>query len=310
MSFKRILILVAPLLLLSFVTPQEVFSQESTNCLICHSAMKGRLETAAGVLIELNIDTDRFQSSVHGFLSCTDCHLRFSDNPHSSPDARVPSELLAIASEISSKYPVDPVAAAACDSCHEVIYQKVLDSVHGRNITVKNQTDGALCLDCHGSPHYITPVKDVNSPVGRWLQAETCGRCHGDRELNEKYDLEENVMESYEESFHARKLHLGHTGAPLCSSCHNAHDIKSKDDPDSTVFGKNRIKTCGKCHAGANEKFIPAITHKPAGPIPYYTEKLLIVLTMGVFAFIVLHVIAEALSDIRDAIFRKKEGSE
>jgi len=27
MSFKRILILVAPLLLLSFVTPQEVFSQ-------------------------------------------------------------------------------------------------------------------------------------------------------------------------------------------------------------------------------------------------------------------------------------------
>jgi hypothetical protein len=112
-------------------------------------------------------------------------------------------------------------------------------------------------------------------------------------------------MESFRESFHGRKLHLGHTKAPVCSSCHNSHDIKSKNDPSSPVFGDNKLQTCGKCHKGANEKFIPAITHRPPGPIPHYTEKGLIVLLLSVFAFIITHVLLEAFSDIRDAIFRK-----
>jgi len=124
----------------------------------------------------------------------------------------------------------------------------------------------------------------------------------------EKYNLEENVMDSFKESFHGRKLHLGHTRAPSCASCHNAHDIKTKTDPTSPVFGKNKLETCGKCHKGANEKFVQAITHKKPGPIPHYGEKLLILLTIGVFAFIVLHVLLEVFADIRDSIFRKKEG--
>ncbi|MEW6109917.1 MAG: cytochrome c3 family protein [Nitrospirota bacterium] len=305
MSYKKFLIFVAPLLFLSLFLPRDGFPQESANCLACHSAMKGRLETSGGRLIELNVDTDRFRTSVHGSLSCTDCHMRFSENPHSLPSAPVPSSVLSVSSKVSSKHTVDPVAAAACNNCHEDIYKKVLDSVHGRNITEKNKTDGALCLDCHGSPHYITRSTDPGSRVSRKNQVETCGKCHGDEKIIEKYSLEENVMESFEESFHGRKLHLGHMRAPVCSSCHNAHDIRTKDDPASPVFGKNKLETCGKCHKGANEKFIPAITHKPAGPIPHYAEIGLIFLTMGVFAFVVLHVLLEAFSDIRDAIFRK-----
>ena len=146
--------------------------------------------------------------------------------------------------------------------------------------------------------------------MGRKHQVETCGKCHGDEKLIEKYKLEEYVMESFAESFHGRKLFLGHTKAPVCSSCHSSHDIRSKNDPESPVFGKNKLVTCGKCHEGANEKFVPAITHKRPGPIPHYGEKLLIILTIGVFAFIVIHVLLEAFSDIRDAIFRKKEEEE
>lgn len=307
MSYKKLLVLVAPLLLLSLVSPVTVFSQEqeSANCLVCHSSMKGKLKTAAGRLIELNVDTEKFQASVHGSLSCTDCHLKFSDNPHSAPGAAAPPAIVSLSSKIAEKYPVDPIAASACLKCHEEIYQKVLDSVHGRNIVEKHQTDGALCLDCHGSPHYIVPAKDPGSMVSRGRQIETCGRCHEDKKILEKYKLQENVMNSFRESFHGRKLHLGHTKAPVCSSCHNSHDIKKKDDPSSPVFGNNRLQTCGKCHKGANEKFIPAITHRPPGPIPHYTEKALIFLVLGVFTFIISHVLLEAFSDIRDAIFRK-----
>ena len=305
MPYKKYLFVFAPLLLLFFISPRAALSEESANCLACHTAMKGKLKAASGAIVELNVDSKKFQASVHGALACTDCHMRFSDNPHSSPSASVPADILALSSKISAKYAVDPVAGAACARCHSETYQKVLGSVHGKNVTEKHQTDGALCLDCHGSPHYIVPAKDALSKVGREQQVETCGRCHGDKKIIEKYKLEENVMESFKESFHGRKLHLGHTRAPVCASCHNAHDIKSKSDPSSPVFGNNKLQTCGKCHKGANEKFIPAISHKLPGPIPHYTEKALIVLLLSVFAFIIIHVLLEAFSDIRDAIFRK-----
>lgn len=305
MPYKKLFFVVAPLLFLILFLPQEGFPQHAANCLVCHSSMKGKLKTAAGALIELNVDTKKFESSVHGQLGCPDCHMKFADNPHSAPSASVPAEILSLSSKISGKYKVDPVAGASCMRCHEDLVRKVLASVHGRNITDKGQNDGALCVDCHGSPHYIVPAKEPASKIGRQQQVATCGKCHGDKRIIEKYRLEENVMESFQESFHGRKLHLGHGRAPVCASCHNSHDIKSKDDPSSPVFGNNKKETCGKCHKGANEKFIPAITHSKPGPIPHYTEKALIVLLLSVFTFIISHVVLEAFSDIRDAIFKK-----
>ncbi len=302
----KLLVITVLLLYLTILSPQISFTEEPANCLVCHSAMKGRIKSSGGVYIELNVDTEKYNASSHGSLSCTDCHLRFSDNPHSSPNLAVPTPVLSISSKIASKHPVDPVAAAACINCHEEIYREVIKSVHGLNIIEKNQIDGALCLDCHGSPHYIKPFIDPNSTVSRKNHVEMCGKCHGDSEIIEKYGLQDYVMKSFIKSFHGKKLHLGHTEAPVCSSCHNAHYIKSKDDPASPIFGKNKLKTCGKCHEGANEKFIPAITHKPPGPIPHYAELGLSLLTIGVFTFIILHVLLEAFSDIRDAVFRKK----
>jgi hypothetical protein len=307
MSRKTFAVAVAPLLFLLFLLSSDGFSQQSETCLSCHGTMTGKLKVQRGV-IELNVDSEKFTASVHGVLPCAECHLKYSDNSHASSGSAIPSDILSLASKISAKFTSDPVAGASCTKCHEDIYKKVLSSQHGKNILEKKQTDGALCLDCHGSPHYITRVKDGKSPMSRKYQVETCGRCHGNKELIEKYKLEENVMESFGESFHGRKLHLGHSRAPVCASCHNAHDIKSKNDPTSPVFGLNKLETCGKCHRGANEKFVPAITHKRPGPIPHYGEKLLILLTMGTFAFIISHVLLEAFADIRDAVFRKKEG--
>jgi len=150
------------------------------------------------------------------------------------------------------------------------------------------------------------PLKSPDSPVNRDNVVETCGHCHGSEELQAKYGLEANVMEGYEESFHGRKHHLGHKGAPSCASCHGAHDVRSADDPESPVHGTaNKIKLCGKCHAGANEKFVVSYTHKPVGPIPHYAEKALIILLISTIAFTIIHVILEAYSDVRDTVFRK-----
>ncbi len=305
MRYKRVVFFTAPLLFLLFCVAQSASPQEPAKCLVCHSAMEGRLQSPAGPLVNLHVNPEKFHSSVHGSLSCTSCHLKFTDNPHVSPGAEVPADVGKIASEISAKYPVDAVAAAACSQCHPDIYQKVLQSVHGRNIVAKHRTDGAFCLDCHGSPHYIVPVKDPASPVSRENMVETCGSCHGNKAMMGKYGINEDVMGSFEESFHGRKLALGDTRAPVCSSCHGAHNVQPVTNPASPVFGKNKLKTCGQCHKGANEKFIPAFTHKVPGPIPHYVEKALIILLLSVFTFIVAHVLLEAFSDIRDAIFRR-----
>ena len=305
MIYKRVVFFTAPLLFLLLCITQPAFPQGPAKCLVCHSAMKGRLKSPAGPLIDLHVSSDRFQSSVHGSLSCTDCHMKFADNPHVVPGGAVSPDVQKIASEISAKYPVDSVAAAACSQCHPDIYTKVLNSVHGQNIVAKHRTDGAFCLDCHGSPHYIVPVKNPASPVSRENIVETCGNCHGNKSMMAKYGINEDVMGSFEESFHGRKLALGDSRAPVCSSCHGAHDILNTSDPSSPVFGKNKLKTCGQCHKGANEKFIPAFTHKVPGPIPHYAEKALVILLLSVFTFIVVHVLLEAFSDIRDAIFRR-----
>ena len=285
--------------------PITTYANDLSGCIVCHNSMAGRI-VYDGKEIELKVDAERYQDSVHGFLSCTECHERFSENPHTSPAEVVSADMERLSKKISQKADVDTVALAACYKCHGGIYDQVLDSVHGKNIVEKGRTDGALCLDCHGSPHYITSASDRASPVNKWKVVATCGKCHGKEDLVKKYGIEVNVMKSYSESFHGKKHILGHKKAPTCVNCHGYHDIKPIDDPASPVFGTNKIQTCGRCHKGANEKFVSAITHKEAGPIPHYAEKGLILLTMAVIAFTVLHVILEAFSDIRDTFFRKK----
>jgi hypothetical protein len=137
----------------------------------------------------------------------------------------------------------------------------------------------------------------------------TCGNCHERAEIARKYGFSTHVIEKYKESFHGKKYILGHRGVPICDDCHGSHYITGVDAPDSPVAGDNRVETCGQCHEGA--KFAAAPAHKYIGkdnPIPYYGEKALIVLVLGVFGFTISHVLLEAFSELRDYAFRKDKG--
>lgn len=283
---------------------------ETFACLSCHSTMKGKIRTDKGFFIEVNIDEERFSKSVHGGMECTLCHKTFKDNPHVSPKGDVGKDISDLASLIAPKAKVDPTAYASCVECHAEIYKKVSESIHGKNVMVTKQRDGALCLDCHGSPHYIMPGKSRASMVNRWNIVETCGECHEKEDIAKKYGFGTHIIEKYKESFHGKKYKLGHPDVPTCVDCHSAHDIKKWDDPVSPVSWEKRTVTCGKCHPGANKKFVASITHKPTGkdnPIPFYAEKGLIVLTVSTIAFVILHVFLEAYADIRDRVFRREK---
>lgn len=286
-------------------------SSWASQCLVCHSAMKGRMEGRKGVVVDVHIDAERFGGSVHGAMDCTDCHLTYKASPHTQPAEEIPADVSGLLPYTSLKSKADPVALGACSRCHTDIYSATRESVHGENIFKKKQADGPLCLDCHGSPHYILPGKDKGSPVNHANVLHTCGRCHEEKGIIEKYGLGGHVIEKYKESFHGKKYLLGHKKVPICNDCHGSHGITKWDAPGSPVIMPGKVKTCGKCHKGATENFAAAPAHKHIGkenPIPYYGEKVLILLLLGTFAFITSHVALEIYSEMRDKLSGKKEG--
>lgn len=298
-------LLVLPLFLLSSLSHAETYT-----CLVCHSAMKQKIKTEQGAVIDLWIDEDRYMNSVHGFASCDTCHKPFSENPHQKPSKSVPENLINLFTKMKAKAKVDGVALVACAECHPDVYRDYEESVHGKNIMEKKAVDGPSCIDCHGPAHYIVSKNSKDSRVNKWNVVNVCGNCHNQEEIARRYGYGLHIVEKYNESFHGKKHRLGHENAPTCVDCHGYHSVKKWDDPQSPVAMANRKSTCGKCHKGATDKFVVAITHKPIGkdnPVPYYTEKVLMILTISVFAFITVHVILEIYAEIRDKVFRKKE---
>jgi hypothetical protein len=277
----------------------------TAQCLECHSSMTEPVEIAKGVTVHPNVDQKKYAESVHGGFECVQCHMGIGAYPHSNQASKADAAVRAVASAISSKSKIDAIAQAACVQCHPDIYETYKKSVHGKNVMVKKSSDGPVCTSCHGSPHYIQPKTSKESAVNPFNVVRSCEACHEEKHLSEKYGFSPIVTERYLESFHGRKLKLGHSGAPSCASCHGAHDVKSKKDPSSPVVGANKIKTCAKCHPGATPKFVAAITHQPLHPIAHWSEIGLIVLTVGTFAFIIIHVLADLYSEIRQRLFKK-----
>ena len=289
------------LLFTILMVPAAGAATDAATCLGCHGSMEGAV----------NVNQEKYSKSVHGSFDCVMCHINLKGSQHQGlTGGKLDNAVRDLAAEVSAKSKIDPIAQAACVGCHPDIYEAYKASVHGKNVIIKKSTDGPVCTSCHGSPHYIQPKSSKDSAVNHFNIVKTCGACHEEKHMSEKYGFSPLVMERYLESFHGRKLKVGDTRAPSCANCHGSHDIKSDKDPASSVVGANKVKTCSKCHAGATEKFAAAITHKPLHPIAHAAEIGLIILTVGTFVFICVHVLLDIIADIRDRLFRKGGGHE
>ena len=76
-----------------------------------------------------------------------------------------------------------------------------------------------------------------------------CGRCH------------ERIAETYFDTYHGKVSRLGYTKTATCYDCHGSHDILPVTNPKSHLSRANVVKTCQKCHAGANRRFAGYLTH-------------------------------------------------
>ncbi len=170
------------------------------------------------------VDPQKFAGSVHGFLSCTDCHAGADKFPHAAG-----------------------VKQVNCAACHADILQQYDSSIHGRAHT-QGIAEAPTCISCHGDIHTLISRSDPASPVHPTHLADTCGACHSNPELVAKFHIPvARPLEAYRESVHARALAEGRGGA-TCNDCHGSHGILPASDPNSSIFHTRVPQTCGSCH--------------------------------------------------------------
>lgn len=112
------------------------------------------------------------------------------------------------------------------------VYKLYLDSIHGRALTRSGLLVAANCSDCHGT-HEIKRRTDPASRVFRANIPKTCGGCHA------------GVLAEFAGSVHGQALAKGRDVAPVCTSCHSAHQIRRVE---AASWQLDVIGECGTCH--------------------------------------------------------------
>jgi hypothetical protein len=212
-----------------------------------------------------------YESGMHGIVLirsgmifsavCNDCH-----GSHDIRGAADPASMVARANINDT-----------CATCHKGVVDRYRISIHGE-IFADSPEDAPVCTSCH-SPHQTERAMDDSFLL---TVVKRCSSCH------------EEMGYTFSKNYHGQVTGLGDTRAAQCPDCHGAHDILAVDNPASMVNPKNLVKTCGKCHPGANENFIQYMPHADYHdaeryPMLYYVYLAMVILLTGTFAFFGIH---------------------
>jgi len=233
-------------------------AQDNKECLECHAKVGLKIDRDSRT-ISLYVDSERLSKSVHGSLSCVNCHAELdgvTKFPHPSGLKRV-----------------------TCTECHEDDNGPIAaywSSTHGQRVK-EGDPQAPLCQDCHGN-HYILPLKDPHSSISPFNIPRMCAQCHAEKaEVERTHDLpEEKVFERYKDSIHGEGLFKkGLTVTAVCTSCHTGHNVLPHTDPNSTIHKDRVVSTCRKCHGLIEEvhrKVVAGELWEKQGVVPICVE--------------------------------------
>lgn len=207
--------------LVALAEPQIKFSEEVEFCLGCHSDKSLSIVLPSKEEMLLYVNPKEFAVSIHGDkLTCTDCHSDISDYPHP-------------VKELKDSRAYSLALYESCKRCHFANYTKTLESIH-YSLLSKGDTRTPVCVDCHGA-HNVARPDTLTARV-----SQPCKKCHL------------GIYEIYRSSVHGKALiEEGNPDVPVCTDCHNAHNI---EDPRTRTFLVKTPVLCGKCHT--NERLM------------------------------------------------------
>jgi len=215
------------------------------DCLGCHDDEELEAETDRGEELELTVDEQILQGSVHHAQICTDCHRGardFDDAPHNEGE---------------------PLALNCSGSeCHDDVVTEYEGSIHGQ-WSAKGDKEAATCKNCHGN-HDILASSDRRSRTNKFNLHKTCAECHESDAILEARPIDyDEAVADFVDSIHGKALLVdGLVVAPTCNNCHGVHDILPREDPDSRVGRENVPKTCGECHVLVEDVFNASVHGK------------------------------------------------
>jgi predicted CXXCH cytochrome family protein len=130
--------------------------------------------------------------------------------------------------------------AASDDDCLACHADKDLKAGKGTSVfvdaaTFKDSIHGQAEIGCIGCHADLAKVKDF--PHAAPLKPATCEACH------------EKEAKQLQASVHLQPHRAENPIVVGCADCHGSHDIRSKDDSESSVYAINIPDTCLRCHA-------------------------------------------------------------
>jgi len=214
--------------------------QIAQTCGVCHA----NPEMVAKFGIPMVKPLEAYEASVHGrqvagggdAATCSDCH-----GTHDIHGANDPRSLV-----FHQRVP------ETCGSCHEAIAEAYEASVHGR-AAAHGVREAPVCTDCHGEHRILSPSEHGSPVYATNVPKMTCGRCHGDIRIAEKFGISADQVSAYDDSYHGLASRAGVTTVANCGSCHGVHDILPSTDPNSHIHPDNLAATCGHCHPGVGD---------------------------------------------------------
>ncbi len=216
----------------------------------------------------------QYIDSIHGFAlskegllvaaNCQSCHGSHHILSHTDPQ--------------SPTYKTN--IPKTCGSCHAKINDDYMAGAHGKAVASGN-LKAPVCSDCHTAHAILQPTESAF----RMQSTPICGSCHKDK------------LSTYRDTFHSQLGSLGgYVETARCWDCHGAHEILPASDPRSPINQANLVATCGKCHAGANQRFVQYQPHANAhdrklSPALFYVRLFMNLLLAGTLTFFVIHTI-------------------
>jgi hypothetical protein len=298
----------------------EIRAADMGNCLLCHKYPGLSRVDETGKMKLMFVNEDIFNKSVHSKVKCEGCHTDITKIPH---DPAKPVNCLV------ECHIVEPTSDKKFS--HKTVENFLSKSVHSKvdeqGDAKKHNEDMPSCKDCHDNPlfrplafvkkvrpgiaedamgrcrvchkndefifrfynHITTRMHKSRSPLNI---AQSCGKCHDDKELVARHDLKTMAGSSYSETFHGKGAELLDESVPDCLDCHvvkgkSVHQMYGNDDSRSSTHPDNRGQICSSqdCHPGASEQFGQYKVHPEfsmdKSPEIYWFTAFFIVLTGG-----------------------------
>ena len=192
-------------------------SAAAETCLGCHSDKGLEKKLANGEVLALHVDGPAFAKSAHNMLGCAVCHANTTLENHPP-----------LKKKITSVRENSLALTKVCSSCHADIFKRYEGSIHASLLRDGNPI-APICTDCH-NPHAV-PAKGSPESVAD----VPCRKCHG------------SIFDAYAASVHGAARAAGNVVAPICATCHRAHDVSA------ATAGDHLKDACLGCHAGALE---------------------------------------------------------